>query len=103
MSGFNGAPRRFRVDRLTAVITKTEQLFQEAEETGRGSEFASALRQIVATLRNRAREAGELMWVLPNAKMEVRIIVQRPASVRFAVHQSAMEVVILDIVLMGPN
>lgn len=79
-----------------------EQFIHKAGEHGQAEAFAVSLKQILADLRTRARDVGEPLWTLPHAQMEVRLVAVHPASVRFAVHRTAFEVVILKVDLMSP-
>ena len=81
MSGFNGPPRRFRIDRLASVLAEFKELIREAEETGQAEAFATAMKRIMAGLRSRARDLGEPLWTLPHARLEVRLVADSPASV----------------------
>jgi hypothetical protein len=103
VSGSNGPPRRFRVDRVASVLAEFKELIREAEETGQAEAFATAMRRIMAGLRARARDLGEPLWTLPHAQLEVRLVADGPVSVRFAVHQTAFEVVILKVFLMSSD
>ena len=103
MSGSNGPPRRFRVDRLASVIAEFKELIREADENRQAMAFANAMNRIMAGLRARARDLGEPLWTLPHAHLEVRLVADRPVSVRFAVHQTAFEAVILRVFLMSPG
>ena len=103
MSGSNGPPRRFRVNRTAAVSARMEELFREAEETGRSIPFAKALKRILTTLRTRPREFGESLFAFHHARLQVRLGIDGPASVRFAVHETAYEVVILSVDLLAPG
>jgi len=103
VSGSNGPPRRFRVDRLASVLAEFKELIREADENGQAAAFAIAMNRIMAGLRARARDLGEPLWTLPHARLEVRLVADGPVSVRFAVHQTAFEVVILKVFLMFPG
>lgn len=101
MSGANGPPRRFRVNRTTAVSTRIEELFREAEETGREVAFAEGLQRILTILRTRPREFGEPLFNYHHAHLQVRVGIEGPASVGYAVHETAYEVVILSVALLA--
>jgi hypothetical protein len=103
VSGSNEPPRRFRVDRVASVFAEFEALIHEADVNGQAVAFASAMKRIMAGLRTRARDLGEPLWTLPHAHLEVRLVADRPVSVRFAVHRTAFEVVILKVFLMSPG
>jgi hypothetical protein len=103
VSGSNGPPRRFRVDRSVGVIDQVKRLFGEAEDNGQADAFVNAMKQIMADLRVRPRDLGEPLWTLAHAHLEVRLVAVNPVSVRFAVHQSAFEVVILHVDLMSAS
>jgi len=95
VTGQNGPPRRFRVDRAAHINELIRQLFQRADESGQAVEFVTAMKLILRLLRNHPREIGEPLWSFPNAQLEVRIVARYPVSVRYAVHKSALEVAIL--------
>jgi hypothetical protein len=101
VSGFNGPPRRFRIDATSAFKEKVASLFREARETGRGVAFSSAMQQIRSVLQSRPRDAGEPLRQYRQAKFELRVIAQSPVVVWFLVHQDAFEVVASEIVLMS--
>jgi hypothetical protein len=101
VSGSNGPPRRFRISQVAGVTAKTEQLIREAEKTGRGIEFATAVKRILSILRTRPREFGEPMFGFKHAQMEARIGIWTLAAVRYAVHRTADEVLILGIELLS--
>ena len=103
MSGLNGAPKRFRVDRASHIRDQIRRLFQEAGETDRAVEFATAMKQILSILRNEPREFGEPLWTYPHAHLEIRVGSRHPAWVRYAVHNEALEVVILHVALMATD
>jgi hypothetical protein len=91
------------VDRLASVLAEFEGLIREAEENGQAVAFGDAMKRIMAGLRTRARDLGEPLWTLPHAHLEVRLVADSPISVRFAVHQTAFEVVILKVFVMSPG
>jgi hypothetical protein len=101
VSGSNGPPRRFRISLVAGVTAKTEQLIREAEQSGRGVEFATALKRILSTLRTRPREFGEPLFGFKHAQMEVRVGIWAPAAVRYAVHRTADEVLVIGIELLS--
>lgn len=101
MSGFNGPPRRFRVDAATSVKDKVQELYRQARQSGRVAAFTAALRQIQQILRERAREAGEPLRLYRNAKFELRVLAVSPIVVWFLVHQDQLEVVVSEIVLLA--
>jgi hypothetical protein len=61
------------------------------------------MREIHTRLRNWPRAFGEPVRVHPHAQFEERVGSIFPVVVRFAVHQSAFEVVVLDIILMAAS
>lgn len=78
MSGSNGPPRRFRVDRVASVLAEFEALIREAQENGQAVAFAGAMKRIMAGLRARARDLGEPLWTLHHAHLEVRLVADGP-------------------------
>jgi hypothetical protein len=100
MSGSNGPPRRFRVDAAPVVVQKTQQLYEEARQTGRGPAFAAAMRRLRRDLQTRPRECGEPLRLYKNAQLELRVAAARPAIIWFVVHQSQYEVMVLAVELM---
>lgn len=103
MSGSNGPPRRFRVSQAPGVTAAAEQLFRDAQGTGQSVAFALALKRIVATLRARPREFGEPMFNYKHAQLEIRLGIMAPAVVRYAVHRTADEVLILAVEVLSPK
>jgi hypothetical protein len=89
------------VSRTATVSARIQELFREAEETGRSSAFKDGLRRILTTLRTGPREFGEPLFTYHHARLQVRVGIDGPASVRFAVHETAYEVVILDVALLA--
>src|SRR5438874_36059 len=100
MSGSNGPPRRFRVDSTPAIVEKTKRLHDEARHTGRGTEFAAAMRRLRRD-QTRPRDCGEPLRLYKNAQFELRVASERPAIVWFVVHQLRYEVVVLEVELMA--
>ncbi len=103
MSGSNGPPRRFRIGRTPAVLAQVQACYQRASEAGRAAEFVTALRYLLANLRTHPREFGEPAWTLPNARLVVRVSAHGPVWVRYAVHESEFEVVLLHVEFMTPT
>ena len=101
MSGSNGVPKKFRVGRTAAVLAQVEERYREAEESGRDVEFVAAMRYIFTTLRTHPREFGEPLWTLPHARLTIRVGASSPVSVRYAVHETAYEVLLLQVDLMA--
>lgn len=81
----NGA-ERFRVDIASHLAERIETLNQAAKALGHGSEFLKALRQILERLETAPFSAGEAVYALPSLELTVRMIVQPPIVLHYAVH-----------------
>jgi len=83
-SGSNGE-QPYQISFSATTAEAIRQLQRQASREGRGVDFLSALRMIVARLRSNPMVTGEPLYRLPALRMQVRSVVIRPLSVDFAV------------------
>jgi hypothetical protein len=91
---------RFRVVLSQHVLADLRSLYRQARQKGQGAEFLTALKRIVASLREHADQFGEPQFTLRHLNLEVRVAVQPPLAVVFGVHKQKAIVFVRQFTLL---
>jgi hypothetical protein len=87
----------FRLVCSKAVLDKVKVLHKQAKDSGQESTFLSALKSIVANLREQPLQFGEQRFTLPHLNLEVRVGAVPPLLVVFGVHKEKAIVFVRDL------
>ncbi len=87
MSSGNGQPRQYSVSMSQVQRAKLLQLLHEQDAIGGGERFFHAYREIVRRLQRDPRIFGEMLYILPALRLEVRTAAIAPLVVDYGVHE----------------
>jgi hypothetical protein len=96
-------PPRFRVGTSADVIAVLRECQDFANHGGFGPAFLAAVKYIHQQLRTSADTFGEPLFDLPDARLQVRKAVIRPAVVEYGIHYKDPVVFIRSFRLLPPT
>jgi hypothetical protein len=96
------ADRGFRITRVPRVNTQLRELAHDPQWQKAKHKLVTALRHILRRLKTDPRELGEPCYPTKKPGGMVRIVVEKPVSVTFAVFANEKVVFLLDVIPLSP-
>lgn len=93
----------FEVHVSKSVANLMRHLQNQAIAAGLGKEFASAWQRILQLLQRDPHSTGEPLYLLPNLRLQMRLVIVAPLIIHFAVSIERPDVYVKTGELLAPS